>query len=430
MGLLPPLLARRAQAQARIMLSASLEFLTSAPRPVTPPRWRATGEKITRAPAASPPFDSPASPSGGSLVDAKLRAKGANAVQRRADPVRSDAVLDALRSGYDTRGDMTAGGVKQAACAGGQPRWPAVGLAPKENRTRFSLPDVASGRRREKKYAAPAEQEQAVTLPGQGALRWNPPEDASLPHREGGHGTARRSVVAAGRRRGMAAPWQAKAARLDLAIEDVYAHAQQNLAQQRATIMELAAASAPHEPHQNAPHGQQAATTASAAPVADRREGALRVDGDSSSSGNDGGASGFLSQVKRRYDADGSRAGQAPPLAAAAIASEEPSVAQQQHPFSLHNRERRGEARRASHQQQRQREQQKDSMAVGALASLRDSHVEKLGGSGGGGGSGAKKAKAGRRARGRARQQQREEEEEEEVQSEWGVIGWSTADGA
>eukprot|EP01043_Picozoa_sp_COSAG02_P038621 COSAG02_NODE_2992_length_7601_cov_11.907662_1_plen_348_part_10 len=280
------------------MHSSSLEWLSAeaAGRPATPPRWRATGEKITRAPASSPLFDSPSSPSG-SVVDRKLREKGAEMVERRGAPVLSDAVLEALRSGYDTRGDMTAGGVRQAPCAGGQPRWRSVCVAAKETRKRFSL-SPASALRQQRKYAVPDDQQHqqhpAATVPGQGALCWNAPalEDngSSRPAR----------VIQAGRRRGMLQRG-AETAKLDLGIEDLYEHARQNLANQRATILQLTAARSEHE---NTEHTQQVAAAARLTP-SHTGVNSRRVDDSDDSSTDKSSAVRFLQQVMRRFDDNG-----------------------------------------------------------------------------------------------------------------------------
>ena len=162
-------------------------------------------------------------------MDRTLREKGAGLVKRRGAPVLSDAVLETLRSGYDTRGDMSAGGVRQAACAGEKPRWRSVCVVAKETRKRL-LP--ASALRQQNKYIAPdvhrqeqehQEQQQVATVPGQGALCWDAPmaelNDSSRPAR----------VVQAGRRRGMLQR-PGKAGQLDMGFEDLYEHARQNLA--------------------------------------------------------------------------------------------------------------------------------------------------------------------------------------------------------
>ena len=316
------------------MDSSSLEWLTAQPRTATPPRWLATGEKITRAAAASPPFDSPASPS---VVDRRLREKGASLVKRRGEPVLSDAVLDALRAGYDTRGDMSAGGVKQAACAGGQPRWRSVCIAPKERRKRFGLSPV-SVLRQQKKYAAVDEQEQEqeqeqqeqqeqaqdqpTTVPGQQALRWKPP----TPEHNASAWPAP-LVVQAGRRRGML-QHRARAVRLDLAIEDVCEHARQNLAHQREAILQLTAATS-QQLNGNRLRARQVGASRSTQSsdsehAKNQRDGGPQLHDHANLTVNSSAAD-FLKQVKRRYEcSDGLSAGGVVPrfsLPAAATAS-------------------------------------------------------------------------------------------------------------
>ena len=379
------------------MLSSRLEFLTAEPRLQTPPRWRATGEKITRAPAASPPFDSPEGPvlatghiePGAqrfrSAIDDKLRAKGASLVQRRAEPVRSDALLDAMREGYDTRGDMTAGGVRQAACAGGEPRWPATGLPPTErftlqSRNRFTLRGAAAAR----KYAAP-EPEQPDLAPSVGPLLEVSSRGRKL--QEAWHSGGRHSVVAAGRRRGRVRQ-QAK----DLAaIDDMYTQAQQTLAVQRSAIIQLSeeqqAERDDADRRRQILEREQAERARAEAAEALRRS-AEEEEEEARARGVGGGHFNFLGQVKRR-PADG-----------------RPEPAQ------------RGNSNEQGHEQEEEERLRKGGMVVSGVAGLRQDHKKKL-----------SSARKGRRKASRSpakQQQQRDDENDAEDPEAWGVIGWTT----
>ena len=379
------------------MLSSRLEFLTAEPRLQTPPRWRATGEKITRAPAASPPFESPEAPvlSTGhvepgaqrfrSAVDDKLRAKGASLVQRRAEPVRSDALLDAMREGYDTRGDMTAGGVRQAACAGGEPRWPATGLPPAErftlqSRNRFTLRGAAAAR----KYAAP-EPEQPDLAPSVGPLLEVSSRGRKL--QEAWHSGGRRSVVAAGRRRGRVRQ-QAK----DLAaIDDMYTQAQQTLAEQRSAIIQLsedqqAERDDAERRRQIILEREQAERARAEAAEALRLSAKEEAEEARARGPVVGGDFNFLGQVKRR-PADG-----------------RPEPAQ------------RGKSNEQGHEQEEEERLRKGGMVVSGVAGLRQDHKKKL-----------SSTRKGRRKGSRSPAKQRDDENDDAEDPEaWGVIGWTT----
>jgi len=371
------------------MLSSRLEFLTAEPRLQTPPRWRATGEKITRAPAASPPFDSPEGPvlSTGhvepgaqrfrSAIDDKLRAKGASLVQRRAEPVRSDALLDAMREGYNTRGDMTAGGVRQAACAGGEPRWPATGLPPAErftlqSRNRFTLRGAAASR----KYAAPEPEQPDLAPLLEVSSRGRKLQQA---WQSGG----RHSVVAAGRRRGRVRQQAKNLA----AIDDMYTQAQQTLAVQRSAIIQLSEDQQAERDHADRRRRilerEQAERARAEAAEALRRSAEEEEEEARARDPVGGGEFSFLGQVKRR-PADG-------------------------RPEPAQNSNEQG------HEQEEEERLRKGGMVVSGVAGLRQDHKKKL-----------SSARKGRRKASRSPAKQRDDENDAEDPEAWGVIGWTT----
>lgn len=243
-------------------------------------------------------------------------------MEQSGAPVLTDGVLEALRSSYDTRGDMSDGGARQSACVGGQ-RWRPVCVEPKESHKRLHL-SPSSLRRQQRKYAVPQEDgheheyehEQHYTVPGQGALHWNPPSNAS-DQRVANSQSA--PVIQAGRRRGMLQK-QARAVRLDFAIEDVYKKARQNLADQRATVLQLTAMTSAQQSEERVRAKSVCEREAAAARVAQTahanytqvyskdRANAHRTTGVTDT----GAARNFLKGVKRSYDGHQNRVARFP----------------------------------------------------------------------------------------------------------------------